>query len=454
MKEKIVTAGFFVLRTPILPWDEIEGWCQGLLATRTLEQRGDVENALRNDTTLLRNRLREFVRRDEVRSALYIASPSLHSRLGPWLDGDDSPQALSVEPTIVRYIMRMAGRATPFGLFAGTSIGTLGKRTHLSVAPRVEHRRHTRLDMEYVFKLAEYLSKDAAIQPLLRYRATSVSYIVDGRLRYYEPHFSGKLRTYHLVDVESTPYLHKALDFARTHEGATISAIAAEISSVFDNISYRDALEYVHELVDAKLLCSTLSPVVTGNDPVLSLIEQLRAMSAGKLIVDTLDAVLHDIRCMDAVGADVRPEQYEQIAGKLRVLPVQVDAAPLFRVDLKKPSADTEIAESVVAEVAKGFELLAGIAYASKESAMDTFVRDFELRYQRCEIPLVEALDEETGIGFDVSPAGGGDTSSLINGLDFRQVSRQEIKWNRREDILLQKLSDALRRASSNGISG
>src|ERR1700691_3301216 len=116
--EKLAAADFFVLRTPTLPASVVAEWSDGLEAARCVATGADagIEDALAHDTRALRSRLRDIVRRPEVLGAIAVASPSLGARLGPWLAGDESEAALGVEPAVVRYVMRMAGRATPFGL--------------------------------------------------------------------------------------------------------------------------------------------------------------------------------------------------------------------------------------------------------------------------------------------------------------------------------------------------
>jgi thiopeptide-type bacteriocin biosynthesis protein len=446
--QSLIPAGFFILRTPTLPWDEIEQWSQGLAAYSALIESGDVESALHVDTAILRNRLREIVRRPEIRGALYVASPSLNVRLDPWLNGEESEKALSVELTIIRYFMRMAGRATPFGLFAGTSVGTIDQRTRLQVPPLGKQLRHTRLDIEYVCRLIDRLSKNTELLAELRFRANLTMYKTGGRLRYYETRVSGQLRTFHLVDVNPSPYLNTALDVARRSEGATMREISEAIVANFYDVEMSDAIEFVKELVDAQLLCNPLTPYVTGQEPVSGLIENLRTTKNGVSIVKTLENVLDDLKRLDGDGFRVEPVHYESVVVKLRSLPEEVDVTRLFRVDLHKPGTNISLDKTVVDNVKEGVELLARIS-PSSESIMDNFARQFEQRYQGREIPLLEALDEEIGIGFDVRVNGASSVSSLLAGLTFLQSSRRIITWNFREKHLLHKLSEALQSGAS-----
>ena len=112
-------SGFFALRTPLLPFDELLAWGKELQAPAALTDPTRLEAALAADRARLRQHLRAAIERPEVREALFVASPDLEERLPVWLREPDGEAGQKMERALVRYFARMAGRATPFGLFAG-----------------------------------------------------------------------------------------------------------------------------------------------------------------------------------------------------------------------------------------------------------------------------------------------------------------------------------------------
>ncbi|HEX8953586.1 MAG TPA: lantibiotic dehydratase, partial [Polyangia bacterium] len=150
-------APFFVLRTALLPFDEWHAFAAGMTAPHAAA--ADLEAALAADRELARARLRALVARPEVREALFIASPSLDESIDLWIAAPESERGLKAERSLLRYFARMCGRSTPFGLFAGCALGRVdGGATRLELAARTHYRRHTRLDMDYLFALAEALA--------------------------------------------------------------------------------------------------------------------------------------------------------------------------------------------------------------------------------------------------------------------------------------------------------
>jgi lantibiotic biosynthesis protein len=132
----LVASGFFAFRTPLLPFDELVAWGDGLQATSALHDPARLEMAFAADRGRLCDRLRTLFARTEVREALFVASPGLEEQLDRWSRDAESETGRKIERSLARYFLRMAGRATPFGLFAGCSVGEMGDTTRLIVAER------------------------------------------------------------------------------------------------------------------------------------------------------------------------------------------------------------------------------------------------------------------------------------------------------------------------------
>jgi len=223
--DPIASSGFFVLRAPALPFSEFQTWSDGLEAKTADPDLAPLEQALAADRVRLRGRLRELVERPAIRDALFVASPDLDQSLELWVRDPESERGGRVEKALVRYFSRMAGRATPFGLFAGCTVGSIGDRTRFVPEPVERSERHSRLDMDYLFALVEALSRDPARRGAYDFRPNSSLYRAGGRVHYVEARLDGKERSHHLVAVEDTDALRATL--ARAAAGESGSSAAA-----------------------------------------------------------------------------------------------------------------------------------------------------------------------------------------------------------------------------------
>jgi thiopeptide-type bacteriocin biosynthesis protein len=437
---KIEPAGFFAFRTPLLPFDELTAFSMGLRAPSA--DPAALESALAEDRALLRARLREWLARPEVLEALFVASPSLHESLPAWLEAPDGERGQKVEKTLVRYFARMASRPTPFGLFAGCSVGTLGAVTRLTVEARSSYQRHTRLDGDYLAALTEALSRDPAVRRAVTWRPNSSLYRAAGRIRYAELRLQGKVRSYHLVAVEPTDFLEATL--ARAGEGASLDTLAEAL--VDEEVTREEADEFVQQLVDSQLIVSDLSPQVTGPEPIHELIDQLRAHPVTTQVAAVLDGTRADLAALDAAPLGVSLDGYRAVAAKLQELPAEVELSRLFQVDLVKPAASAMLGPEPLAEIVRGIELLRRISGGSRNDLLSRFREAFNSRYEGREVALTEVLDAEVGIGFDRSKASAAEVSPLIDGLAFDgEPAEETAPVGARYQLLLEKLTEALR---------
>lgn len=432
-------SGFFVLRTPLLPFEELESWSADLQAP-AVDDDERLGEALAEDRRRLRERLLELLERPVVREALFVASPSLLSGLAAWRADPDSKKGRRAEEALVRYLFRMTTRATPFGLFSGCSIGETGADSRLRLQRRRAYRRHTRLDMGYLAALAEALEKESALRRRLRYRPNSSLYRAAGRLRYAESKLAGQQRSYHLVAVETAPYLERVL--RRAGRGATPRELAQDlVRSGIEDVSVEEALEFIGELIDSELLVTSLSPNVTGSEPIHDLIEQIGERQAP--VTTLLEEVRDSLARLDGEGPGARTESYRTVARRLEELPAEVELPRLFQVDLFKPVDVATLGPRVFDEVRRGVDLLHRLAGPAEDGALSRFCQDFTARYEESQpVPLVEVLDEELGIGFDAAP--GADASPLLDGLALPpRHGEVSVRWGSRARLLLAKLQEA-----------
>jgi lantibiotic biosynthesis protein len=438
--QRYTPSGFFVLRTPLLPFEEMVAWGEGLEAVGALGDSQGLEEAVERDRARLRARLLAAVTRPEVRDAIFVASPSVDEAFEVWQKDPDSRQGRKLEPAVVSYFSRAAARATPFGLFAGCTTGTIDAQTRLQLKAREWYRRHSRLDMDYLWALAEAVERDPQLHRLFVYEPNSSLYETAGRLRLAEARLTATGRSYHLVAVDNSPYLTAVLERARG--GATPEAAAAVLLD--DEITQAEAEEYVAELVDNQLLVSNARPVVTGDEPVHGLVATLRAHPETARIAERLDEARAALEAIDAAGLGASPDRYRAVASVLADLPAQPDLSRLVQVDLVKPAQEATLGSRVISEITRGVRILHQLAPPPGPGGLARFREEFSKRYQTREVPLVEALDEELGIGFERSGSPLAEAAPLLAGLPFGAGDPEAMPWTRRDALLLGKLAHAL----------
>ncbi|MDO1450743.1 lantibiotic dehydratase [Rhodocytophaga aerolata] len=419
MKDKMQDHGFFVIRTPLLPFLE----CYNLST----------------------NKLKLLFENVLLQEALFIASPDLYEAFQVWIKGDMQTvkDKQKMELTLTKYLLRMCYRCTPFGLFAGISIGEWRKATDVKLPATTCYRRHSRLDMDYLSALAYQVNGSSAISNSLRYYPNNTLYRVGSQLRYIEYRLHQKLRAHHLVNIDYSEYVHKVIE--RAIKGATPTELA--LSLVDTEINLEIATDFVNELISSQVLLSELEPVVTGKSYTNVIIESLRKPES-KYLAQILENITGNLQEIDNCPPGSAIGAYQQIARQVKALGIPFDIGQLFQVDMCKPAISKALHNQVVDELQKAVLLLASIQTSTEEKDNLTKFREaFYLRYEEQEVALLEALDSEMGIGYPLINAVPSDFNPLLEGISFnsQKIDNISFEWSEWQQFLLDKYSAALK---------
>lgn len=378
--------GFFVLRAPLLPLDELD--------------------RLRADGLYWRR----LAARPHVREALHLASPELMRRLSA-----PDPDGRVVAATIA-YLVRMCSRATPFGLFAGCSVGAIGQKTVLAVDGPDGTARRSRPDTEVLTLLVQRLLADSSTRPKMLVQPNSSLYGAAGAMRLVESRVGQAGRTHHLVMIGDDPPLRCALDAARY--GCTVDRVA-ELVCATTGASRQDAYAYAESLVDAQVLTPVAEPAVTGSEPLAHVLTTMKSQ-AMEDVSAALQRVADELTRLDAAGLGNAPDDYSAVVtGLLELAGDEGDEARLIQVDLHRRGSGATLGADVVRLLADAVDVLHRVCIREEDPALRRFKREFRERYDEREVPLMEALDEEMGIGFDRSSHPAADESALLAGIDL-----------------------------------
>lgn len=442
---KVSPADFFVLRTPLLPFDTLQQLSDRLTAPGVpQDDQAALAFAVADDRACVGRRLRALVEAPVVREAIGVASPDLRDALDRW-DVDSPERVAATERAVMKYVTRMASRATPFGLFASCGVGAIAAHTELVVAPRHDVRRHTRLDMDYLVLLAETLARDPAPAAAITYSPNSSLYRLGDRWRYVETRWQGKQRSQHLVAVDDQPALAATLERAR--RGASRTSLADAL--VDDEIAPDEAAAFITDLIDSQVLVPDVQCPLTGADPLTHLIAMALRTSAGAEVAARLDNVRAALSSLDTDGLGLPPSRYSEIATTLAAVAVPVDAGKLFQVDMARPAPNATLDQALVDEIVRGADVLRRISRSGDDNELAAFRSAFAERYDGRDVPLVEAADEESGIGASLVEGGQREASPLLRGLSFPSPDEVRTSWGPREAFLLRRVGELLQAGST-----
>lgn len=444
-------AGFFVLRTPLLPFDEFLRWgeLQGD-ASATSDARPlrvPSEELWRNEVEVLRDRLRRIIGRPLIRNALLLASTSLDSAIRYWERDPDSKKGLQVERALVRYFSRMCGRPTPFGLFSGCSVsratGAENEWCDLRLDAVESYRATIDLDLDFLLCYVAAWNRDSSIRGEARYEPNPTLCDAGQGLHYLETRTSGGKRTLHFVQVPQDDYIKTVI--ARAEHGATANELVealcdSRVGSANDRAS---AQSYVDQLIDNDVLVSNIYPNVTGETPLRNLIAQLDTLPSAGHKVAALRSIDGMLKALGEKATSASAEEYCMFATQLQgILGVEMHISGMLRVDLNKPLVSGQLPPVVINELLAGADVLLRFGRQTLPYAreLQAFRDAFSDRFGSAWVPLLNALDEEVGVRF-----GSSDEAILRlreNGLEraLRNQATPESQLSEVDPFLLKKI--------------
>ena len=413
---------------------------------------------------------KQFLQNPLLQEAIFLASPVLYDEIKKYLSGylTKEKDIEKLKCAVLRYFSRMCSRCTPFGLFAGFSMGKFEvyfnhkehkepppapskggeytKDTKIILPPLVNYRRYTRLDMHYLCALAQEMGKNETLQRNVKYYPNSSLYVLGNQLRYVEYFYKKSKRIHQISSVDFSEYLEQIITLAQT--GISFEALVLLVISMLpeENINHEDAENYIKELIENQILVSELEPEITGKDFLLQLIKVLQGITTQTHNNDAksftvLKALTVLLKEMDTHPLGNSIARYQAAEELVKTTATAYEKNYLFQVDMFKPVNNATLNNQIANEILEAITLMNVLSIAPKETTLKKFADNFYERYEEREMPLLQVLDVESGIGYPVTK---GDISPLLEGyvLPNKENVQGEIKWNKLQQVLHKKLID------------
>ncbi|HXP49305.1 MAG TPA: lantibiotic dehydratase, partial [Bacteroidia bacterium] len=381
-----------------------------------------------------------YTQQSFFKEAIYLASPILHDELTKWHNGETTSQK-DIDKLVIslyKYYSRMQSRCTPYGLFAGCTVGTWGEKNDIILDAL---RRHTRLDMNFLCALAQNLSQHPSVLPFLQFFPNNSIYLVGQQLRYVEYKYVNNKRVHQISSIENNSYIQIVLEKAQ--KGAITGELAQSLLD--DEITLQDSHDFIKELIASQVLVSNIEPAVTGDEfihHIIKVLQNINTTGAIESIVTLLKTVLEEISILDE-----NPENeialYRTIYDQLKELGIPIEENFLFQTDLYKTAKTAELNSTIQGQLNEAIDFLNKFTRDVDTSSLKAFKEKFHSRYEGAEMPLLEILDTESGIGYPENDTTG--VNALLNDLYIsnKESGSHDLKWNKQEEMLHSRLLEA-----------
>lgn len=387
---KVCISNKYLIRIPSKPVEEVFNFIK-------------LYNKYRNDDLI--DGLFEII--DHNYEAFFLASPDfvkyLDNLKGKTISSEEMRRVIS---SLYKYLSRMSTRCTPFGLFAGSALGTLGDSAAITFSLD-RKQQFSRLDMHFAAALCDYLNKLPEIRNNVLFSFNDTLYQVGDSFRYIEFNYREKKREYIVSSIHGNELLESI------YVAFQGRFYLSELYSYFkgQGLTERESESFVEKLIDSQIILSELQPNVTGEECFKNLISAIEKLNGTESITADLKKAA---RLIDS--EDWSPRISEQLKSILSRY-VATDVRDLIQTDLFIAFKENRLPKLVFEEVKDSIVKLAKIREAYVSRAMERFIKAFRTKYDGQEIPLLIALDPEVGIGYGSNVPGEAEYLPLVEGI-------------------------------------
>ncbi|MFD9307421.1 lantibiotic dehydratase [Streptomyces sp. NPDC060048] len=366
-------ADHFVIRTPILPVTDYPGAEDLSRAPATARVRDD-----------------EHARRAVVVSSLPLAA----ALLGPVRTERDRRR---LESSILRYLIRLSTRPTPFGLNAGVALGRWGPVTDVRLADQTPDV-HARVDMHALMHFVTALEARAEIREATTVIANPAVLHRAGRITLSGVEAVLGANGGENVTLRATGAVERALALARTpvaHADLAADLLAAVPGATPDKVH-----DLLYRLWRHAFLLTDLRPPLTHLDPAGHVLDHLSRIPGAVAAAADLGALLAAIQDWEGQPAATGAAAFPALADHARRVTGFETATPL-QVDTVLPLAARDVSRKVADEAVRAAELLLRLTPFPFGLPQITAYRSaFEVRYGTDrDVSVLELLDPVTGLG-------------------------------------------------------
>nr|WP_241265438.1 lantibiotic dehydratase [Streptomyces boncukensis] len=339
--------------------------------------------------------------------AVTLASPPLADRIEQALSGRDfaAVDLRHMATSLARYLIRLRGRATPFGTFAGVGPFRFSDRTRLYWSG--DHRPRARADAVWLADVIARLEACPSLRERLPVVVNNLAVERGEKLVVpWQPHLAVAVRSsgenVAKVTLRRVPVVHTICQAARTPVPA--GTLADKAAAEHPGAS-RDALMgAIGQLMLSGVLISSLRAPGTCTDPLGSLLSALDAAGADAVPdVETVHAELralhHQISGLGQAGTWDGRQDRRLVTDRMRALSSVTDQPLAMDLSL---DADLMLPRSVATEAADAAQALIRLTpQPSASTSWREYHRDFLARYgPGTLVPVTELTDSASGLGY------------------------------------------------------
>lgn len=376
---------FFMIRTPIFP---IEFYNDAF--SNALEVNDNIDNLI------------HIAEDPIVRETIAVASLDLLLSLNKLKTPISKKEKEKILSSLLKYLIRMSTRTTPFGLFSGVTAGEFTNETNIKLKDISNYKKRARPDTEWLFKVISVLEKKECILKDLIVTWNSIARFNGSRIEL--PYLSTCVQECNEdLDADDTISIRasKAVQYVyeKSHDGIKYGELISLLIEQYPNIEVIKIENLLSELLNKEIIITNLRPPLDIPDPYEYMLKILKNIELAKIDFDALSQIYKMIDDYNNLSIGKGEEQYLNIVKKMKAIEKTKN---YLQVDLKLDEDNAKLNKCISSELTEVAGMLSILSseYNNPEN-IEQYRNEFIRRYgEEREVPLLELLDLDKGLGF------------------------------------------------------
>ena len=194
-----------------------------------------------------------------------------------------------------------------------------------------------------------------------------------------------------------------------------------------EGIPDEEARTYLNILVDNKVIISDMEPCSVSGDMLKDFSKKIISRKGDIQKSQFLASLNKRLNKLDNNGIGLPVKQYKDIGDTVNENSTFDKPDKVFHVDLGLSTKQSTLDTQIISSLYTGIDVLNRLTASNSERFMGQFRQKFYRRYENQEIPLIEALDSESGIPVEDNDRS--DINPLID--DIRTFSEEDQNYVR-----------------------
>ncbi|MGG6448284.1 lantibiotic dehydratase [Pseudobacillus badius] len=342
----------------------------------------------------LREELCQFIDNDYFREAVILASPSLYDSLEYLHRNPEDRKEKQLVSSVYRYINRMSTRPTPFGLFAGVTVGELSSNTDIRLGDLFEHKKRSRPDMEWLLKLIFKIELDQEMIDELKVKKNSMVTKVGTRIKIP---YAVRHKNNQEISINCTEPVDIILDISK--DWIKFKDIVEILHTRYPEVPKQKLKEFTMELIKQEVVLTELRPPLQIPNPFDYLVNKLEELPEEYKYLEKLKEIKELINEYDRYPVGKGIGIFKELRKKMNSL---VKTDKVLQVDTLLHTQKNSLNKEVGEEFALAAECLWSLSspptrpYTHIQAYHKVFVENYGTY---TEVPILELLSEELGLG-------------------------------------------------------